>query len=186
MLTSPSVTTVNGVRSNVFVGDHSAYISDYEIVASNLDPTISVLTTGNSLDVKPFVSADRKYVTMDFQPATSTVRYFTDFISAPRVISNGPNGDGIVTAAVNFPIELPNVSVKEAGTTLTIPDRGSVLIGGFGKAADESSSSRVPFLGNIPYLGRLFGHRGRYSDHEKLYLMATITIISYDEQEAKL
>ena len=186
VLTSPSVTTVNGVRSNVFVGDQSAYISDYEIVASNLDPTISVLTTGNSLDVKPFVSADRKYVTMDFQPATSTVRYFTDFISAPRVISNGPNGDGIVTAAVNFPIELPNVSVKEAGTTLTIPDRGSVLIGGFGKAADESSSSRVPFLGNIPYLGRLFGHRGRYSDHEKLYLMATITIISYDEQEAKL
>ena len=186
VLTSPSVTTVNGVRSNVFVGDQSAYISDYEVVASNLDPTISVLTTGNSLDVKPFVSADRKYVTMDFQPATSSVKYFTDFISAPRVIANGRNGGGVVTAAVNYPIELPNVSVKEAGTTLTIPDRGSVLIGGFGKAADESSSSRVPFLGNIPYLGRLFGHRGRYSDHEKLYLMATITIISYDEQEAKL
>ena len=186
VLTSPSVTTVNGVRSNVFVGDQSAYISDYEVVASNLDPTISVLTTGNSLDVKPFVSADRKYVTMDFQPATSSVKYFTDFISAPRVIGDGPNGGGVVTAAVNYPIELPNVSVKEAGTTLTIPDRGSVLIGGFGKAADESSSSRVPFLGNIPYLGRLFGHRGRYSDHEKLYLMATITIISYDEQEAKL
>ena len=186
VLTSPSVTTVNGVRSNVFVGDQSAYISDYEVVSSNLDPTISVLTTGNSLDVKPFVSADRKYVTMDFQPATSSVKYFTDFISAPRVITNGTNGGAVVTAAVNYPIELPNVSVKEAGTTLTIPDRGSVLIGGFGKAADESSSSRVPFLGNIPYLGRLFGHRGRYSDHEKLYLMATITIISYDEQEAKL
>ena len=86
----------------------------------------------------------------------------------------------------SYPIELPNLTVKEASTTLTIPDRGSVLIGGFGKAADESSESRVPFLGNIPYLGRLFGHRGKYSDHEKLYLMATITIISYDEQEAKL
>ena len=187
VLTSPSVTTINGVRSNVFVGDQTAYISDYSIVSSNLDPTISVLTTGNSLDVKPFVSADRKYVTMDFQPATSSARYFTDYLSGPRVILAGDGSSvGGVSNAVAYPIELPNVAVKEAATTLTIPDRGSVLIGGFGKAADESSSSRVPFLGNIPYLGRLFGHRGRYSDHEKLYLMATITIISYDEQEAKL
>jgi type IV pilus assembly protein PilQ len=91
-----------------------------------------------------------------------------------------------VTAAVTYPIELPNLTVREAATTLTIPDRGSVLIGGFGNVAEESTSSKIPFLGNIPYLGRLFGHRGRYSDHQKLYLMATITIISYDEQEAKL
>jgi hypothetical protein len=134
VLTSPSVTTVNGIRSNVFVGDQSAYISDYEVVSSNLDPTISVLTTGTSLDVKPFVSADRKYVTLDFQPATSSVKYFTDYISAPRVITAGNNGGGggVVTPAVNYPIELPNVTVKEASTTLTIPDRGSVLIGGFG------------------------------------------------------
>lgn len=188
VLTSPSVTTINGVRSNVFVGDQSAYISDYTIVSGTLDPTISVLTTGNSLDVKPFVSADRKYVTMDFQPATSSVKYFTDFITSSRTLGGGfgiTDDFGIIGALV-YPIELPNVAVKEASTTLTIPDRGSVLIGGFGKAADESTSSRVPFLGNIPYLGRLFGHRGRYSDHEKLYLMATITIISYDEQEAKL
>jgi tetratricopeptide (TPR) repeat protein len=194
VLSSPSITTLNGVRSHVFVGDQSAYISDYEVVSANLDPIVAVLT---SLDVKPFVSADRKYVTLDFQPATSSVRYFTDYITAPRVITgrpvinpNVPIGGNLnyftVAAAVPYPIELPNLTVREAATTLTIPDRGSVLIGGFGNVAEESTSSKVPFIGNIPYLGRLFGHRGRYSDHQKLYLMATITIISYDEQEAKL
>jgi type II secretory pathway component GspD/PulD (secretin) len=197
VLSSPSVTTLNGVRSHVFVGDQSAYISDYEVVSSNLDPIVAVLTTGTSLDVKPFVSADHKYVTLDFQPATSSARFFTEFITSPRVITGAPavnpnapivgNMNAFtVTAAVTYPIELPNLTVREAATTLTIPDRGSVLIGGFGNVAEESTSSKIPFLGNIPYLGRLFGHRGRYSDHQKLYLMATITIISYDEQEAKL
>ena len=194
VLSSPSVTTLNGVRSHVFVGDQSSYISDYEVVSSNLDPIVAVLTTGVGLDVKPFVSADHKYVTLDFQPATSSVRFFTDYITAPRVIPGAPNAVpnpnnpivGGVTTAVTYPIEMPNLTVREAATTLTIPDRGSVLIGGFGNVAEESTSSKVPFLGNIPYLGRLFGHRGRYSDHQKLYLMATITIISYDEQEAKL
>ncbi len=219
VLTAPSVTTLNGIRSNVFVGVQSAYIGDYEVASSYLDPKISVIATGASLDVKPYVSADRKYVTLDFQPAITSIRFFTDYLTAVNAyVANGDLAGGLggggggglgggggggpvpegfipfdpndplfyVLDTRSYPIELPNLTVKEASTTLTIPDRGSVLIGGFGKAADESSESRVPFLGNIPYLGRLFGHRGKYSDHEKLYLMATITIISYDEQEAKL
>jgi type II secretory pathway component GspD/PulD (secretin) len=44
----------------------------------------------------------------------------------------------------------------------------------------------VPYLGSLPFLGRLFGKRGRYSDHRQLYLLTTATIISYDELEAKL
>lgn len=197
VLYSPSVTTLNGIRSNVFVGSQTAYISDYEISAGKMDPKIAVVATGASLDIKPFVSADRKYVTLDLQPAISSITLFTDFITAVYTADIGrETGNGgvlqdplrpvLIQYAQTYPIELPNLAIKEAATTLTIPDHGSVLIGGFGKSADETSESRVPFLGNIPYLGRLFGHRGRYSDHEKLYLMATITIISYDEQEAKL
>ena len=185
ILAAPSVTTLNGVRANVFVGEEIAYISDYEVVSSNYDPVIKVIRVGVSLDVKPFVSADRKYVTMDFRPAQTSIRLWTDFITAPRIFS-GNNGGGVVTTAVTYPIELPNVTIREAGTTLTIPDRASALIGGFNRSIDQTAEARVPFLGDIPYLGRLFGHRGRYSEREKRYLMATVTIISNDEQEAKL
>ena len=41
-------------------------------------------------------------------------------------------------------------------------------------------------LGSIPFLGRLFGARGRYSDKSKLYLLTTATIINYPELEARL
>ncbi len=189
VLTGPSVTTVNGVRSNVFVGEETSFISDYEVVSQEMDPVISVLNTGVSLDVKPMVSADRKYVTLDFRPAMTSATFFTDTIVAPRIglaVVDPLNPGRVLLPFANFPIELPNLTVREAATTLTVPDRASALIGGFSHDLEQSSDSRVPFLGNIPYLGRLFGRRGRYSEHEKLYLLATITIISYDEQEAKL
>lgn len=189
VLASPSVTTLNGVRANVFIGEEAAYISDYEITSGNYDPVITVLPTGVVLDVKPFISADRKYVTMDFRPAITSVQLWTDYITAVRTggtFDDGVNPPSAISPAVIYPIELPNLTVREAATTLTIPDRGSALIGGFDKAIDQTSEARVPFLGDIPYLGRLFGHRGRYSEREKRYLLATITIISYDEQEAKL
>ncbi len=191
VLSAPMLTTVNGVRSSLFVGSQTAYISDYSIVSSNLDPTISVLNTGIALDIRPLVSADHKYITMDFRPAVTSVKLFTEFISALRT-NNGVPFDGNVLIPgfqpplAVYPLELPNVTIREAGTTLTIPDRGSALIGGFGRAIDEQTEARIPFLGDIPYLGRLFGRRGRYSEHENLYLLATLTIISYDEQEAKL
>ena len=188
ILGSPSVTTLNGVRANVFVGNQSAYISDYEISSGNFDPVVSTISTGAMLDVKPFVSADRKYVTMDFRPAITSVQLWTDYITAVRTGGTfvGPDGAAPISDLVTYPIELPNLTVREAATTLTIPDRGSALIGGFDKAIDQTAEARVPFLGDIPYLGRLFGRRGRYSDREKRNQLAPITINSNDEQEAKL
>ena len=81
---------------------------------------------------------------------------------------------------------MPNTAVRSAATTVTIPDRGSLLVGGFGKVIDERLSAGVPYLSDIPYLGRLFGTRARGSERSDLYLLTTVTIISYDELETAL
>jgi type II secretory pathway component GspD/PulD (secretin) len=67
-----------------------------------------------------------------------------------------------------------------------IPDGGTVLVGGFGAHIEQQMSAKIPFLGHIPFLGRLFGKRGRYSDRSQLYLLTTVHIINYEELEAKL
>ncbi|MBA3707449.1 MAG: hypothetical protein H0W83_01360 [Planctomycetes bacterium] len=185
ILSAPSVTTLNGVRANAFFGHQTAYIGDYEVVSTNLDPKIEVLTTGANLNVKPFVSADRKYVTMDFRPGISSAQFYTETLFSRRVITSVGNGS-IVTLPQAYPLELPNLSVRETSTTVQVPDGGSMLVGGFGRAIDQTSAARIPFLGNIPFVGRLFGKRGRYSEHSQLYLLATVTIINYDELENTL
>lgn len=180
ILARPSLATLNGVRGNVFVGDQVAYIGDYTVVNDVLDPTIEVLNIGATLDIKPYVSADLKYVTMELQPALATYSMFTDVINAPVLVADA------FTGFAGYPIELPNVAVRSVGTTVTVPDKATLLVGGFGRHIDESGSSKLPFLGHIPYLGRLFGRRGRYSDRSQLYLLVTVNIITYDEAEAKL
>lgn len=185
ILANPEVTTLNGVRGNTFSGQQFAYISDYEIVNDNLDPVITVLNLGATLDVKPHVSADRKFVTMEFRPGLATATFFTELISAPRIFSVG--GDlGIVTQPLPYPIELPNVAIDEVSTTIIVPDRGMLMVGGFNRAIEQQTSAKVPFLGHIPYLGRLFGTRGRFSERTRIYLLAAVDIIDYREAEENL
>ena len=184
VLASPELTTLNGVRSNAFFGSQFAYIADYEVVNSNLDPVIEVLTIGANLDIKPYISADRKFVTMEFRPALASVQFFTELIAAPRAITTGI--DSVVLGFFAYPIELPNILLREVSTTVVIPDRGTLMVGGFGTYIDQTASAKVPFLGHIPYLGRLFGTRGRYSQRSKLYLLATVAIINYQEAEEHL
>lgn len=199
ILESPSVTTVSGVRANSFFGKQFAYIADYTMggavgaLSATLDPTIEVLNLGASLDIKPFVSADGKYVTMEFRPALATLEsLFVETLLLPRFqpIGNGGNGgNGVIIGTVvilPFPLELPNVKVREVSTTITVPDGGTLLVGGFGKYLEQTMSTKIPFLGHIPFLGRLFGQRGRYSDRSKLYLLADVHVINYAELEAKL
>jgi type II secretory pathway component GspD/PulD (secretin) len=203
ILEAPEVVTMSGVRANTFMGRQYAYIGDYESAPpagsldGTLDPDIGVLNLGAVLDIKPYVSADGKYVTMEFRPAIASLEsIFFETITVQRFIPLGfdpnagnGNGNGVITGQIvtnNFGLELPNVLVREVSTQIMVPDGGTILVGGFGKVIEQTMSTKIPFLGHIPFLGRLFGKRGRYSDRYQLYLLADIQIINYAELEAKL
>ena len=197
ILEAPTLTTISGVRSNCFFGRQYAYIGDYTVgaaaggLSATLDPEITTLNLGAILDIRPYVSADGKYVTMEFKPAIASLQQvFLETIQMPRFypIAFDPitgNATGI-TIILPFPIELPTVLVREVGTNVTIPDGGIMLVGGFGHYIDQEMSTKIPFLGHIPFVGRLFGQRGRYSERSKLFLLAEVHIINYSELEARL
>lgn len=193
---APSITTFNGVRSNCYFGREIAYIGGYQVQNYEYDPQISRLAYGTMLDVKPFVSSDGKYVQMDIVAQLAEIELFNEIIRYQRPISyysnsyygfnNGLGNSSNFTNMTSVPLELPQMRIQLAATTSTIPDRGSLLIGGFGRHSDQSGSTKIPFLGHVPFLGRLFGMRGRYSDRRQLYLLATVHVINYQESEATL
>lgn len=196
VLDAPEVVTMHGVRANTFMGKQYAYISDYEsaggsaAIGSTLKPNIGMLSVGAMLDVKPEITSDGAYVMMEFRPAlVSLESSTTEIVQSTRVNLVGfdllGNGLGLVSTSDN-PLELPNVLVRSVSTNIKVPDGGTVLVGGFGRYIEQSTSTAIPFLGHIPFVGRLFGKRGRYSDRYKLYLLADIQIINYAELEAKL
>lgn len=62
-------------------------------------------------------------------------------------------GQGIV-------VQQPEFRFTTAATTVMVPDRGEVLLGGVNRAQDSRSQFGVPILGKIPVLGRPFNNVG--------------------------
>lgn len=200
LLSAPSITTINGVRSSCFFGQQTAFIGSYDVrgggggnnggTGMSYDPRISSLMTGAVLDVKPLVSADGKYVKLDIIPQLADLVMYQEGLSTTQSLGGGGynnltnNYDTGLMRTVVMPLELPMVRLRSGATTGMIPHGGTLLIGGFGRHSDQTSSTTVPFLGHIPFLGRLFGMRGRYSDRRQLYLLITANIHNYQELEA--
>ncbi len=199
VLVEPNVVTISGVRATTRIGNELSYISDYEVGTgggNGLSPALgtktSVVTTGGTLDVKPFVSSDGKYVFMEFASALTTLDDFTQLtIQSVRTFPTGfnPAGNGGIGAPItqtmvnDFTIEAPNVMLNEVHTYVEIPDGGSLLVGGFSNHVEQFATTGVPFLSHLPFLGRLFGQRGRYSNRSKLCLLVSVQVIDHEELE---
>lgn len=68
-------------------------------------------------------------------------------------------------------------------TIVTVPDDGTVLLGGI-KSTDGGELRRgVPILNRLPYINRLFKNQATIMDTQSLMLMVTPRIIIQDEVE---
>jgi len=57
-------------------------------------------------------------------------------------------------------VQLPTFSFFNTSTTVSVPDRGSALMGGVSRAADGRNEFGVPILGKVPFFGRPFKNTG--------------------------
>src|SRR5476651_1991748 len=84
---APHITVFNTQRSHIMFLQQIAYIADYEPQVSTLaaayNPIISILTSGVVLDVRPIVSNDRKYVTLEMRPSLAQVQTIRQFSIRP-------------------------------------------------------------------------------------------------------
>ena len=187
-LEHPSLTCFNGQRASASFMNQYAYISDYEVVSSNLDPKITVLTFGNIIDMRPVVSSDRKYITLEVRPSSVQLQgVFTEFLQAPRIFTGGGgggDGNAVITPAVTYPLEMPNVLLRTLRSTIMLPDKASLLIGGFQRSLRENTHSGIPFLSHIPFLGRLFSRNGTYDEDRRLFYLLHAEIHDLNEKEA--
>ncbi|MBX3470109.1 MAG: hypothetical protein KF878_24805 [Planctomycetes bacterium] len=183
---APVITAANRQRVHVSVITQRAYIADYElssggtglVVAEVADPIIETFQEGIVLDVRPTISADRKYITLDVRPTLATL-VGGDF----RQI--GVNLGTISNAAINVAIEVPQVLLQEAFTTVTLPDGGTALLGGFRQINQREERSGVPFVDRIPLLNKLFSREGELNETSNLIILVTAKMISLREEEAK-
>ncbi len=76
----------------------------------------------------------------------------------------------------NFGV-VPVINRREVNTAVLVEDGQTVVVGGVYEFSDRSSVSKVPFLGDIPFLGNLFKKRGRSKDKAELLVFVTPKIL---------
>ncbi len=192
-LTAPRLTFTNGQRAFITVATTTTYVSDLTpITGSNsgaFDPVLTPISDGVLLDITGVVSADRRYVTMTIQTQLSD----NDLDSNPRTVTQqGAAGGGGGTAggvgsASTFTgtIQQPTVTSTQINTTVTVPDQGTILLGGQRLVDEVEVETGVPVLSKIPILSRFFSNRIDVKEEKTLLVLLKPTILIQNEEEER-
>jgi general secretion pathway protein D len=83
-------------------------------------------------------------------------------------------------------VQLPTFSFISVTTTVSVPDGGTVLLGGIKRLNEGRNEYGVPILNKIPYINRLFKNVGIGRETQSLMMMVTPRIIIPEEEEENI
>jgi type II secretory pathway component GspD/PulD (secretin) len=136
---------------------------------------------GFVLDVEGVISADRRYVTMTVQFDTSTVLGFDSQTVGGAVGGTGAGGGR--GSDFNATIQLPEIQVQSIRTTVSVPDKGTILMGGQRRFAEVEIESGVPILSKIPIVNRFFTNRVDSEEELTVVMLMRPEIVIQSENE---
>ncbi len=109
---------------------------------------------GVTLEVEPTVGPDRRFIELSLKPELVE---FEGFVNYGNPIIGSPTDDEAATLVTANRILMPVFKVvRLQHSTLTIQDGATVVLGGVMTSRKTKIEDKVPFLGDIPYAGRLF------------------------------
>ena len=185
-LAAPRLTFTNGQRAFIAVTTSQSYVSDLTPVvgsgAGAFDPVITTISDGVVIDITGVASADRRYVTLTIQTTQSNIDFDTDPIQVQGAAGGGGTDGGTSTPFTGF-IQVPRVQAASLNTTVTIPDQGTVLLGGQRIVEELEVETGVPVLSKIPVLSRFFSNRIDTKTEKTLLILLKPTILIQNEEE---
>ena len=178
-LTAPRLTIYNGQRAYVIIGTEQAYVASLDPTVSEnvaaFRPVVNTVVTGSVLDIEGTVSADRRYVNLTIRPQISSVVEFAQYQGALDENGNPVRGSGT--------IELPILNRQALAVTVSVPDGGTLLLGGQKEAGEQEREMGVPIVSKIPILNRLVTNRSKVRDERTLLILVKPKIIIQREYE---
>lgn len=170
VLSSPRIATLNNQKAILKVGTDDFFVTEITggTVATPTTPAtppnivVQPFFSGIALDVTPQID-DKDNVTLHVRPSVSNVK------ENQKEIRLGDLG--------NFSLPLASSSISETDSVVRIKDGQIVAIGGLMRQGYDDSKNRLPVLGDIPYLGELFGNTRQSSVKRELVVLIKTTLI---------
>ena len=188
ILQAPKVTTFNGAPATIVNNQQINFVASLIPIvgpgAVAFAPQVSSFPNGVTLNVTPVVSADRRYVRMTLSPTFNSLEGFDTFPAGSAAVGGSGLGGG--ATQIQGQIQLPRFTQTAVNTTVTVPDGGTVLLGGVKRLNEERREYGVPVLSKTPWINRLFRNVGIGRVTSSLMLMVTPRIIILEEEEERL
>ena len=198
ILQAPKVTLFNGQTALVndtaqrpFVTGIVPVVGDF---AAAQMPVVIVLNEGTQLSVNAVASDDRRFVRLTLVPFFSQIGDVEEFTyEGTETTTSGtavadptdPDrtiNDGAVTTRTGSTVQLPVFASTSVNTTVSVPDGGTVLLGGIKRLREGRNERGVPMLSNLPFVNRLFKNVGMGRETQSLMMMVTPRIIIQEEE----
>ena len=188
LMSAPKVTVISGQKATITVAQKLLYPTEYEEIQSTVssggDSASSAISitagtpkefkevpVGVSMEVTPTVQVDDQ-IHMVLAPSVTEFEGFVEY-GGPSIALTGNT-----TAVVPSGFYQPVFSTREIDTQVLVSDGATVVMGGLTRDEVRSVNDRVPILGDIPVLGRLFRSEGETRQKRNLLIFVTANLVS--------
>ena len=165
VLSRPQVRTTHNNEASVQVGQDVPLVSGVTQTTTSTNPTVIRQQTGIILRVTPRITPDG-IIAMDVYAEKS------------KLDSGG--GLPIFTNTNGQTINSPIINNTIADTTVNVPNGQTIVIGGMITKTDDSLERKVPWLGDLPIVGRAFRYDGTTSQRTEMLIFLTPRIVLSD------
>jgi general secretion pathway protein D len=159
------------VGSGRTTGDGSSGSAGVAITAGT-PKDFTTRNVGMELRVTPTVEEDDHSISLELNPKVTEFEGFVEYGGPSIAISGGRT----VTVPPGF--FQPVFSVREVNTRVTIWDGATIVMGGLTREEVKKVEDKVPILGDIPLLGRVFRSKGESSQKRNLLIFVTASLVS--------
>lgn len=171
VLSSPRIATVNNQKAVIKVGSDEFFITGINpgsVVGSGSDRVVNASTlaiesmfTGISLDVTPQIG-EGEMITLHVHPLVTEVQ---DKMKNYIIDGNRQS------------LPLAYTQTRETDSIIRVHNGEVAVIGGLMKNRSKEQTDRLPWLGDLPLLGGLFGHETKKWDKSELVILLRPVVV---------
>ncbi|WP_337074773.1 pilus (MSHA type) biogenesis protein MshL [Aeromonas veronii] len=180
-LSSPRVTATNNQKAVIKVGTDEYFVTNASTTTVTSTGTAEPIVTPN-VELTPFFSGIALDVTPQIDEEGKVLLHIH-----PSVIDTEEQKK-IINVGTAKPLELPlaKSSIRESDTVVQANNGDIIVIGGLMKTDKQEIVSKVPLLGDIPWVGEAFTNRRESTKKVELVIMLKPTVVEKDTWQNEL
>ena len=186
---TPRTGTAGTFGLMLFNSDKTQYLTA-EISALEADGRGKVISSPRVMTANQIEAIIEQGVEIPYQQATSSGATSVSFRKANLALKVKPQitPDGKITMTLDINKDTPNtrlstgagvaIDTKHVKTEVLVENGGTVVIGGIYTQETRDNTQRIPFFGDLPYIGWLFKNREWIDDKTELLVFITPKIVA--------